>query len=986
MSSNIKNKSPPERVDLIYNFDMDKIEKIQNLSIESLKDAVTHVLMKMNYEDFNVGDKYITARKGDSISMVTNLFVFNDIKMSGPNVSDDVKKELGAILSSVKHDIITLVSQYHISKGFQDSINSDFAGIRFLGRDELIKLIDEHYDIFWRHDDIELLDYELQYRNSIHNENQLKRLHIASDKYEKLIKLYIQPTLLTDEEDIKTHTLHRKRVSIENLMSDKRCALINGISGSGKSTLLQKIGLNLLDQNDKKEGKKHLPIYLTATDILASCRNVNNAILAKISFKKYAKLHEVVEDYDVTVLIDSIDEFEEKDRDNILRVLINNYENKKIKFYLASRYTSLETSQKELKGKVAEYSISKFNDEQIKRFVTALLPNQDKANTLMESLRENKILEKLPITPLTLSLITIIYEEKDYEVPATITDIYRQFNTVINGRATVSTKFDYIDINFRERILSVYALYLMEAENHNTMTRTQFISYFKDFYEDRSLTFDYEQLSDVLDYILDNTGVLYVKENGHVCFAHDSYMEFYAAVEIFNYHREKEQALVDNFFDVMWQNCAVFYAGMTKDMASFAKDVNEKLKKGSKFNEYIAGVQGAGYLSQALYMTDNIVRKQLILTALDMVLETNEFFKKMTTINKNLLQNFKLPIIQMLNFLHFYEMFNSLTLKSPITLAFDELRSEYEHILADNTNHDQDRIPALGYKLIELAFTLDSKRLNDSTALEYLLEQKSLLSDSNLYALVDLSLMYLNKKNYSQLRAEVERESVKIKPLLSVLGSDATGKIRFSPMDTIHPNRKIKIFVEGKTDAIIIEHAYMTLTGGRAPYWNIAMATQNGTTGSSSAVSSVVESSINYQCDYDCVIGLYDHDNAGLTEFGYFTRDYDTLENRCIKKRKNANTYLLCMPIPGEMIQYNQEKQEFNFFEIEHYFGHDYLRAHNMLKSQETLPDVYEIQDGRKVQFANDICKETDSKIFQYFKDLFEKIDKITGAEIDYIL
>lgn len=31
------------------------------------------------------------------------------------------------------------------------------------------------------------------------------------------------------------------------------------------------------------------------------------------------------------------------------------------------------------------------------------------------------------------------------------------------------------------------------------------------------------------------------------------------------------------------------------------------------------------------------------------------------------------------------------------------------------------------------------------------------------------------------------------------------------------------------------------------------------------------------------------------------------------------------MPVPGEMAVYLQQKQEFNFFEMEHYMGIDYL-------------------------------------------------------------
>lgn len=42
---------------------------------------------------------------------------------------------------------------------------------------------------------------------------------------------------------------------------------------------------------------------------------------------------------------------------------------------------------------------------------------EGKANNLLSALRENKIIDKLPLTPLNLSLISILFEEKDFEIP-----------------------------------------------------------------------------------------------------------------------------------------------------------------------------------------------------------------------------------------------------------------------------------------------------------------------------------------------------------------------------------------------------------------------------------------------------------------------------------------------------------------------------------------------------------------------------------------
>lgn len=966
-----------------------KFEIIEELTFEKLNIALVQLLRSTNLEKIEDKGSYICAIEQSSFSEIKHVFIVSKIKLSGPTDIDDFKKSVLDIQTKESANVVTIVSQFHISKGFCSSLESVVKQIKFeyIDRDKLIRFIDKYNETFWRHEDAEILSYEKSFREQLQIENQLKKLQLSNDKYQKLIKTYIQPSLSTNEEDPQTHTYHRKRIGIEGIINEPLCVFLSGVSGSGKSTLLRNIGIKLLEENDSKDGKLNLPIFITPSDILENNRNINNVILSKVKgFLPCTKLHELTDSYEVSVLVDSIDEFDEKDKSEIMRILINNYTDKGTKFYIGSRASSLDDDSLPVKGVVKEFCINSFNQEQIKRFVMSLLPNEDKANSLMDSLRENKILEKLPITPLTLSLLTIIYDETDYEIPATVTDIYKQFNSIINGRAVVSTKIEFIDANFRERVLSIYGLHLVEKQNHEPMTRNEFVSYFKNFYKGKSLTFEYEQIENILDYILKNTGVLYLKEDNRVCFAHDSYMEFYAAVEIFNYHREKEDLMVCNFFDLMWQNVAIFYAGMTKDMDEFAEKINRKLKDANKFIEYLSGIQGAGYLLQALYMTDNERRKDIILTSLDLALEMNEFLKKMTTINKTLFQNFKLPIVQLLNFLHFYEMFNSLTLKQPLTMSFEHLRSEYEIMVSKNKGEtDRTRFPALGYKLIELAFTLDSKRLNDQKALEFILDQNEILRDSNLCELTNLCLKYLNKDNYKELRDGVSKNAVKIQGLLDILRDDPTGKIRFSPLDTIRPNRKIKIFVEGKTDATILEHAFITLTGGRSPYWNIVMATSNGETGSSSEVTRAIESALNYKDEYAFIIGLYDHDAAGLSEFCKLNNGYELIEQRCIKKRKDSNIYLLCLPIPNEMVQYEQKKQEFNFFEIEHYFGFEYLKTKEMIKEQQTLDGVYEILDKRKSQFANNICKETDSKVFKYFVDLFKKIDQICGEQVDYI-
>ena len=112
-------------------------------------------------------------------------------------------------------------------------------------------------------------------------------------------------------------------------------------------------------------------------------------------------------------------------------------------------------------------------------YQTFFLGENSKTESLLDALREKqKLSKRLPITPLTLSLISILYEENNLEIPATIADIYDNFNSLIIGRLTVSSRIEFVDISFKERILSLYALHLLEKEQHIPLTKEEFFYLF----------------------------------------------------------------------------------------------------------------------------------------------------------------------------------------------------------------------------------------------------------------------------------------------------------------------------------------------------------------------------------------------------------------------------------------------------------------------------------------------------------------------------
>lgn len=960
-----------------------KISKVENLSIEQLRDAISIIAKAMEYTDIVDGvNGIIKARLNNGFGYTINFFFLYTDLLSGNLDIDSIINDINNVRQEVSINNINIISSKNISKGFKDKVNSFVKdiNINYVGRDELIKLIDKHYIDFWKHDDVKLIHYENDFIKGIQEDNQLKKLKLKSDFNQKLLSIFIEPTLTFISEEPQTHTLTRHRIDKKSIINEDNPAFICGLSGAGKTTLLKNIGISLIEENQQNK-KKNVPIFITALEILQNEFDLNKII--RLYLDKYfigEELKMLVKKYKIIILIDSIDEFEDDKKQKILEILDSNQSKLGILYFIGTR-DSEQFDDSPLIKKIRRYEISRFDTTQMQRFISSFLSDDKKTSDLLDAIRSNKILEKLPLTPLTLSLITILFEETDFEIPATVTDIYDNFNSLILGRAVVSSKIEFIDASFRERVLSRYGLLLMENQNHQPFSEQEFYENFENYYNGKTLPINRNLLRDALSYLIHQTGILYVKDKKWVCFSHDTYMEYYAAKEIFKFERDKENKIIENFFDIHWQNVAIFYGGITKDMPDFAEAINKKIISASRINEFIASIQGGGYLLQALYQMDNSIKAKIIDSSLNKVLESNEVIKKMTTDDSSIFKNYSIPILQLINFIHFYEMFNSVTLSKSLELAFNNL---YEKYCVAKENGDVDRVNSIGFKLLEIAFTLDSKRISNSQYLERLIDDNELLKDPNLYSLTLFSFDLLGKNSYSEMRKELQNKFYTLNGLRTKLLDTNTSKIRFSIIDTIIPDRQVKIFVEGKTDAQIIEHAYMVLTNGTVPYWNVRMATQNGETGSCVFVSNTIENSLSYIEDYVAIIGLYDHDSAGLSEYRKHRRNFEEVEHDSIKKHKIGDVYLMMLPIPGEMSNYLQKDQIFNFFEIEHLFGHEYLEKHKML-GKTPIENIYKINDSRKAAFADIVCKEVDPKVFINFIPLFELIDRCSGIKIEYM-
>ena len=113
--------------------------------------------------------------------------------------------------------------------------------------------------------------------------------------------------------------------------------------------------------------------------------------------------------------------------------------------------------------------------------------------------------------------------------------------------------------------------------------------------------------------------------------------------------------------------------------------------------------------------------------------------------------------------------------------------------------------------------------------------------------------------------------------------------------------------------------------------------------------------------------------------------DFEEKIHNTWKKHHDGEIHMVCLPVPGEMVFYLKTRQEDNYFEIEHYFGHDYLLSKNVIRKTE-IPNIYQVNDGRKANFSREMNDVEDPHIFEHFLHLFKLIDQITGVVVSYVI
>lgn len=643
----------------------------------------------------------------------------------------------------VTNENFTNGAQYQITESPKLSLYNNFS---FWWNENLIPLIDKNYSDFWLPGDSFAKEFSKNFISDLQKEISIRDLSIQKvddKKLQKLLDIFIEPKLTTDEieEDKRTKekNLKTKKFSIDKLEKIETNILLSGEQGVGKTKILNTLACRLSHPQTIFDNQQ-IPIKLKALELRENNFNIEDSIQNII--KHYSNQffdEEAIKNYKIIPFIDDFDLLRSSEKTELKDKLKKYCDDNSTHFVIT--YSKSEISYDD---SIKTIKIHNFNIKQIESFIEKFFEGTSRAEKFIQILKESDILSKLPTTPLTISLISLLYDENNFEIPATLSDIYTDFTNVLLGKLEVYNKTELLIYNLKRRIFTALALKMLD-ERIFEISLKDFKTFVNSFLTERA--YESQSEDDILE-IIEKSGLLYLTDNNIIGFKQQAFIEFLASIEIYHHKRETHYIkLVTKFNDVAWQNTAIFYAGHSKELEGMIDDVIEK-SPNVDLKDWFINSSGMGYLSQALYQTKPIERKKLVLKALENIMKSYHQIKKMTEDDSTVF--YKMPLPLLLGTLNhwFSENFKSITLKNTLDISFEEVFS-----LENNFENN--------FKALMISTTLMTPYISEDEKFSKLIERKEFMAHPILPLVADfaIELGMIEKKSVDkELKSKIETQ------------------------------------------------------------------------------------------------------------------------------------------------------------------------------------------------------------------------------------
>ena len=659
-------------------------------------------------------------------------------------------KSLNTTSERVRINKVKVVTNEHFSSGAKEKILSnpdvDRANVDFWDDEKLILLIDNKYPKYWQNGSPIYKEYVEKFLTSIEQDDFSKRLGLSDSKIKKLVNLFVEPTLLEKEENENGQIIYKQRKTASVLQSNKSVFII-GESGSGKSTLFRQLSKQIVEQNSLRNDYELYPIIISFNQIKRNNFSIEKTIHEYFSNELYNDLmidaNSILRGNKCVMFIDALDEIASNTEKELAFDCIQSFSEQypSIKLICTSRPSDFLYQCCTDKG-FRSLEIDGINRRQMTQYIqTYFSGNEILSKRLIKSLQDSGLWDKLPQTPMTLALITVIFDEKHLEIPSTITDLYSIFIDLLLKKFEFKSTIDIIETDIKHRLLANLAKE-MHIKKLVSIAKDDALRIISSYLQDRG---QYNvNIEELLNDIINNNALLIYNERAELQFKHLSFQEYLTAYELYHHRQAERSIFVKEFHKLWWQNVAIFYAGFSKDAPMLLDEIISVCRNTKGIISQFNVMTGIGRLMQSLYSTP--VKNRIDGVCLTSKLACDIALELINTSDPKfaLFKNFsKYGIYQML--LAGFELsHHSITLQEPLKLAFERFASKITDIETPNFTEL--------YPMFVISATMGNSSFSNYEPYRFVIEQTT--NDLSLIALEEMWF----RVNYKEMTKEQKEE------------------------------------------------------------------------------------------------------------------------------------------------------------------------------------------------------------------------------------
>lgn len=659
-------------------------------------------------------------------------------------------KSLNTTSERVRINKVKVVTNEHFSSGAKEKILSnpdvDRANVDFWDDEKLILLIDNKYPKYWQNGSPIYKEYVEKFLTSIEQDDFSKRLGLSDSKIKKLVNLFVEPTLLEKEENENGQIIYKQRKTASILQSNKSVFII-GESGSGKSTLFRQLSKQIVEQNSLRNDYELYPIIISFNQIKRNNFSIEKTIHEYFSNELYSDLmidaNSILRGNKCVIFIDALDEIASNTEKELAFDCIQSFSEQypSIKLICTSRPSDFLYQCCTDKG-FRSLEIDGINRRQMTQYIqTYFSGNEILSKRLIKSLQDSGLWDKLPQTPMTLALITVIFDEKHLEIPSTITDLYSIFIGLLLKKFEFKSTIDIIETDIKHRLLANLAKE-MHINKLVSIAKDDALRIISSYLQDRG---QYNvNIEELLNDIINNNALLIYNERAELQFKHLSFQEYLTAYELYHHRQAERSIFVKEFHKLWWQNVAIFYAGFSKDAPMLLDEIISVCRNTKGIISQFNVMTGIGRLMQSLYSTP--VKNRIDGVCLTSKLACDIALELINTSDPKfaLFKNFsKYGIYQML--LAGFELsHHSITLQEPLKLAFERFASKITDIETPNFTEL--------YPMFVISATMGNSFFSNYEPYRFVIEKTT--NDLSLIALEEMWF----RVNYKEMTKEQKEE------------------------------------------------------------------------------------------------------------------------------------------------------------------------------------------------------------------------------------